>query len=142
MTSGQIAGQYQGFDDRDEELAAAVQAELSLAWRRREQFGATACVEPSWLILLHLFADSLLDRETSLDQLIVASGAGTKTCVRWIDALIQAGLVLTATSANATTVRMTTDGAVRMQCVFRAGPRSAGEPRTGSAHYSQPGSAR
>ena len=120
MTSGQFVGQKQRVEQRDDDLAAAVRTEREFVRRRNAHFGATAFVDPSWAIMLQLFADDLEDHETGLDPLIVASGAGTKAAVRWIDALVQAGLVLTATSANATSVRLTADGKARMAGVFGA----------------------
>jgi hypothetical protein len=92
---------------------------MDLVRRRKAQFGATAFADSAWAIMLQLFADAVEDNETALDPLIVASGAGTKAAVRWVDALVQAGLVLTATSANGTSVRLTVDGKERMRAVFR-----------------------
>ena len=119
MASGQSFGQTQRVGRSDENLGAAVSAEMDLVRRRNTQFGATAFADPAWAIMLQLFADDLEDNETGLDPLIVASGAGTKAAVRWVDTLVQAGLVLTATAANGTSVRLTADGKERMTAVLR-----------------------
>jgi DNA-binding MarR family transcriptional regulator len=67
--------------------------QLLRARRERDKyFGTRLFADPAWDMLLELFAAELSQRRVSVGSLAHASGTPMTTSLRWIDALVKAGL--------------------------------------------------
>jgi predicted transcriptional regulator len=81
-------------DPSDAHLVAL--AERDLSWRlwRNKAFGAAAMFgEPTWELLLDLFVQSQRWNEVTVTSACIAAGVPTTTALRYLSALIDAGLV-------------------------------------------------
>ncbi len=63
-------------------------------WLRGRYFDAKLFSDPAWDILLDLTAARIEGTKVSVTSLCVASGAPGSTALRWIDKMVEAGLLL------------------------------------------------
>ena len=99
-----------------------VQGLLAMARRRSEHLDRRIFAEPCWEMLLSLFAAHLRNRSVPVDALVLASGIYPSTAHRWLDALVDMGLVAYQPEAlvEATHARLSDQGALRMNMALLA----------------------
>lgn len=73
--------------------AGHVEDIIRARFRRRKFFNPHLFGEPSWDMLLELYAAELSQRRVSVSSLCIASGVPPTTALRWISALHKEGLV-------------------------------------------------
>jgi len=73
--------------------SSSVRATIRARKMRNEYFPGVSFTDPSWDMLLALFAAALDLRQVSLARLCAMSGVPTATALRRLDALIGAGMV-------------------------------------------------
>jgi DNA-binding MarR family transcriptional regulator len=77
---------------RQEQLTIRAREILALRQKRAELFGPTMFGEPAWEMLLHLYSMAGAARQ-SMSRLAQLSGSSKATALRWIDYLLDRGLV-------------------------------------------------
>ncbi|MCP5396287.1 MAG: hypothetical protein H6918_06085 [Sphingomonadaceae bacterium] len=91
-------------------LASLANAEYQQRRDREKFFEADLLGEPAWDILLDLFVQEARDKKTSVTSACIASGAAPTTALRYIEMLVQKGLVEkvpSTTDSRVTFVRLT-----------------------------------
>ena len=78
--------------DEDGALVETAQKLLDLRRKRIAIFGPQMFAEPAWEMILTLYAEDRIRRHTQA-SLCEQSGASRSTCMRWIDFLVDQGLV-------------------------------------------------
>lgn len=91
-----------------------------LAYRRGREaaFGRDLFSDPAWDLLLELYAARLAGRSVTLAELATAIDIPRSTSARWINALVERGLIITTTdSVDCTQLRLdlSPDAAARMK---------------------------
>ena len=101
-------------------------AEAALRFgQRRDLILGSAFTNPAWEIMLRVYSAVLKDRDLSLDALM-AETERSKQTRRWLDALVQDGLVAIASPCGISLVRLTTHGKASMDALFASA--QAGTP--------------
>jgi DNA-binding MarR family transcriptional regulator len=77
---------------RQEQLELRAREILTLRQKRAELFGASMFGEPAWEMLLRLYALAGASRQ-SMSRLAQMSGTSKATALRWIDYLLDRGLI-------------------------------------------------
>jgi DNA-binding MarR family transcriptional regulator len=77
---------------RQEQLTIRAREVLALRQKRAELFGPTMFGEPAWEMLLHLYSMAGAARQ-SMSRLAQLSGSSKATALRWIDYMLDRGLV-------------------------------------------------
>ena len=77
---------------RQEQLALRAREILALRQKRAELFGPSMFGEPAWEMLLHLYSMAGAARQ-SMSRLAQLSGTSKATALRWIDYLLDRGLI-------------------------------------------------
>lgn len=110
------------WSDGDALFGDIVQGLLAMGRRRSEHLDRRIFAEPSWEMLLSLFAAHLRNRSIPVDALVLASGIYPSTAHRWLDALVDMGLVTYEPEAplEATHARLSDPGALRMNMALLA----------------------
>lgn len=67
--------------------------------RREDHFDAALFADPAWDILLHLFIAGEESRPVSISALCAAAGVPATTALRWIQSMIDKGLIERRTDA-------------------------------------------
>lgn len=66
---------------------------IKIRKRREDYFGADLFGEPAWDMLLDLYLSELQGRRVSISSLTIASNVPATTALRWIQKLIDVGLL-------------------------------------------------
>jgi hypothetical protein len=85
--------------------------------QRRDLILGSAFANPAWEIMLWLYSKALKDSDASLETLMAETERSNLT-QRWIDALVQDGLVMIASPGGVSVVRLTTHGKASMDALF------------------------
>lgn len=93
-----------------------VEAALRFGHRRNLILG-TAFANPAWEIMLQVYWGALKDRDVSLEGLM-GKMERSSASRRWLDALVQDGLVAIASPTGIPLVRLTTHGKASMDALF------------------------
>ena len=96
--------------------AELIEAALQFAQRRDVIFGQ-AFGNPAWEIMLRLYAAASKNEALPLDALI-ASTLRSKATQRWLDALVQNGLVQLTSPGRTSSARLTMHGKASMDALF------------------------
>jgi hypothetical protein len=84
---------------------------------RRELILGNAFANPAWEIMLRLYAAAAKGHDVSNDALMAATGR-SKVTQRWLDALVQDGLVAISSPSGIPLVKLTTHGKASMDALF------------------------
>ena len=98
------------------DVGSLVEAALRFGVRRDLILG-TAFANPAWEIMLRLYSAGLKGRDLAFDTLVAPTERSNQTR-RWLDALVQDGLVAIASRRGVPLVRLTTHGKASMDALF------------------------
>ena len=102
-----------------------VQTAIHERHRRAEHFRSEMFADPSWDVLLELYAAELSQEQRTVSQLGLRSNTPASTAVRWLKILECDGLVtrtIDPVDACNVVVCLTRKGASAMSAYFRGGP--------------------
>lgn len=85
--------------------------------RRRDLILGNPFANPAWEIMLQVYWGALSRRDVSLDELMGKTERSNATR-RWLDALVQEGLVAIASPTGIPLVSLTTHGKASMDTLF------------------------
>ena len=85
--------------------------------QRRDLILGRAFANPAWEIMLRLYSTALKDRDLSLEALMTATERSNVT-QRWLDALVQDGLVVIASPGGVPVISLTRHGKASMDALF------------------------
>lgn len=97
-------------------LVRVVEAALRFG-QRRDLILGSAFANPAWDIVLRLYSAALKGRTETFETLTAKTERSNVT-ERWLDALVQAGLVAILVENDVRVVRLTTQGKASMDTLF------------------------